>query len=147
MLSNVRKFAAWVSLLAYLLVGLGSINGVVVCFGTGDHVAIEEASNYCCGQSPYVPLRINSSSTMKGALALAVNYCGPCVDLPLSLSGSDRQFVPTQDASSQARLLDRPNFACAVSIFSEFTTDGILPLSSLKTDSTPIFLRTTILLI
>ncbi len=147
MLSNIRAFMTWMCLSAYLLVGLGSINMAVVCFGTDGHIAIEAASDYCCDQSPDGSQHINSSSTMKVSLALAVNYCGPCVDLPFSAGNPDRQFVPTQDTSSQARLLYLPSFAGAVSMFSEFTADGILPLSSLKTDLTPIFLRTTILLI
>ena len=144
-LYHLRTFAAWIGLSAYILVGLGGMGRNIVCFGANGHIAIESASDSCCGKLSAVSSRINSSSTVISAQVSVDGHCRPCVDLPFWIN--EQYFIPFRHIYPQKQLLNLANFVFIIPASFESFAKELLPLPLIKVNSTLAFLRTAILLI
>lgn len=94
--SRTKVFILYLSLLAHLLAGAGSVECVVLCFEADGQVAVEYSRNGTCCSSPTVQVSSRSSSLVKSSSVK--DHCGTCLDIPVLLSGSERPFILTKNS-------------------------------------------------
>jgi len=130
-------------LLLLFLGGVGIQSGLVMCYGTDGHIAIEVGGRDCNDISD----QLDNSHNPKRAL-LTQTHCGNCTDIPLMFQASE----PV--SSKQATLsLDLKPIYLAVSwevssnLFLETATEGQLPQPPPIIDSFLKAHRTIVLLI
>jgi len=88
-------FILYFSLLAHLLVGAGSVEGVVLCFEANGQVAVEYSRNgNCC--SSLTPQASSRSSSLVENL-LDSDNCGTCLDVPILFGRNGRPFTKAQN--------------------------------------------------
>ena len=78
-----HSILVYLTLVAYLVTGLVSLNEVVLCFGQDGHVALERTSANGNCEMPVV-LRV-LVSTWAAADTVQSCHCGPCFDVNLTV--------------------------------------------------------------
>jgi len=86
--------------IAMLIVSQISLPGVVLCFGTDGHFAIERESSGSC--SEYITTSEDDSLHYGAAVYSSGNHCGPCVDVRISNSNKEDKLTTSGDKTSQA---------------------------------------------
>ncbi len=128
-----RSSFALFGLLTYLLVGLGGVDGMVLCIEEDGHLAVEALHGSPCS-SPFAP-------TLKN------NHCSPCVDILISSHGADNIAVNTQrsfDAADAQVNLAEPFI---LSAFDKSISYELFPNSLAGKTSAMVSLRSVILLV
>lgn len=72
-------------LLAFLLLGLGSLNGMVLCFEPDGRVSIESAVGGACSDSVQEFQKSSDKPTIQAT------HCKSCVDIPLSIESAEQK--------------------------------------------------------
>jgi len=120
-------------LLAYLLMGLGGVEGMILCIEKDGHVTVEALQSGPCG-SPFGPAIKNS-------------HCSPCVDVLISAHGSGNIAVNTQRISQQTEALAHLTELFTLSVFDKNISYAISQKPLVEKSSTLVSLRSIILLI
>lgn len=86
---KVRKSGMWFALILYLILAVGSVGELVLCYGSDGRIELETAKNGLCDpQSP-----ASDSSPLEPSLEKDTqpfdDRCGPCRDIPIALSRSE----------------------------------------------------------
>lgn len=97
MASHLRTpVTAWLCLIIYLLAGVVGVQGAVICFGPGGHVAIEAfAAGDCTGCDSEAATGIEASTEQLAQLPVC-----PCSDIVLPGAGVLAQKLDSKTASS-----------------------------------------------
>ena len=99
--SRIGRCLLWFGVLVYCLaIPVGS-EGLVICVGSEDHVAVEIASGggACCPHSSKAQQEPTYSPSKK-----STHNCDPCVDSPISFVGSERSIVPAKNIASDGKI-------------------------------------------
>jgi hypothetical protein len=133
------------TLLMVFLLLPGHAFGAVLCFGADGHISLEASQNGRCGtEKGPRPLRSQEHTV---SIAASADHCGPCVDVPLLTSDSNKESL--RDVRNIL-----PKFAAPVLMLVAF----VVPVSTESLDmsflsqpapltSTLLALRTTVLLL
>jgi len=82
------KVTTWLTLIAYLMIGFGIGNSLVLCIGEDGHVAMELVSNDCCRGLPSIPNQTSHQSEIERSAATNPSsdddHCGSCIDVPFA---------------------------------------------------------------
>lgn len=89
--SRIRVFMLYLSLLAHLFAGAGSVECVVLCFEADGQVAVECSNNGICCSALAVQTFSRSSSLSQDSIDS--DHCGICWDFPLLFSGIRQPFI------------------------------------------------------
>jgi hypothetical protein len=95
--TSLLRLAPCLVLLVHLVCGMGSARGLVLCVGEAGHLAIESASDGCCGQPWDAPAPGSAPDAAVRAAAGSLSDCADCLDI--SLGGETLGRVPTGFAS------------------------------------------------
>ncbi len=134
----------WMALFALLAGGAGG--GMVICFGSDGHVAVEAAKSGTCGESRCSSSPQDTRFSPDGLSVSTSCCCGACIDLPVSARTLDRRFVPAQDQHKRIRHpADLPRSVVEPSGFRLAKFRSTSP--SLSGDAAILSLRNVILLI
>lgn len=128
-----RSSVALFGLLTYLFMGLGGVDGMVLCIEEDGHLAVEALHGTPCS-SPFAP-------TLKN------NHCSPCVDILISSHGTDNIAVNTQRSFDEAD--EQINLAVPfiLSAFDKSVSYKLFPNSLTGKASAIVSLRSVILLV
>lgn len=130
-------------IIAVLILSQVSLPGVVFCFGTDGHVAIENYSSGSCCE--YISTHKDEVPHYVTAIHTNQNHCGPCVDIRVSDNNSDDKLTTSSDKISQANI-----YAAVInvidSLWSQDNTSQRIKVHDLPIDFNKLdFLRTTVL--
>jgi hypothetical protein len=133
-INKLKFLIASFGLLVYLFSFVMRVDGVVLCLGQDGHVELETASSdLTCGMSAPVKGNHTSMSTPKGILDKG--HCGPCIDVPLTLTSPDivvrvRSYtIPIQDETVRIQLFAAANLQFSLLPILAETPQEIPPLS------------------
>ncbi|MBI2061660.1 MAG: hypothetical protein HYT87_18120 [Nitrospirae bacterium] len=140
-----KKSAVWLALLAYIGIGLGGSETIVLCI-EGGRMAIEVGG--CDAHDAKTPWPIKSSSPKRSEGDKPVKvHSEPCVDIPLITAGlndplmlADRFPSPSPSSLVSIRSL-------VVSSLIPRVTDSLLPYSTARAAPSLRHLRAVVLLI
>ncbi len=135
-------------LLAYLLIGQGALQNLVLCFGVDGHIGVKStlAGTRC---DLFLNMASQGASSLPSVKEIAPLYphCGPCLDLSISVDNSYLPVYSVQDRAPQAGSLLLPVSLSPVSTHAEILPEVLLP-KGLSTDlSFLASLRSVVLLI
>ena len=69
-----------------ILLMIGSMQGMFLCIGDDGHVAVKTIGRDCYGNLAISISREASKASLKEAFSSNKdNYCGPCIDIPISI--------------------------------------------------------------
>ncbi len=141
-ISKLKRTAACFGLLAYLLsVSLG-IDGAVLCLGQDGHIQLESAApDLTCRVSLPAPSADTVLFDSDGVLDQC--HCGPCNDIPLTLTSPDAivSIKPLQSEAVKTQLVSatnskfalRPIFTAMPEELNQRSSARHFPLASLRT--------------
>jgi hypothetical protein len=144
--SRIVAFTKWFVFLTYCLSVLGGENGLVLCLRSNGHVAIEKVCNGYTDQSANAISQTSFHPSSKEAIPLTKDYCGVCVDIPLSILS----IVPHSSAQKpllQYQLQIYPSVLKQWSMFGNNLKGVIPPFLPFMTNSTIRAGRSIVLLI
>ncbi len=143
---KIVAISMWQFIFLYLLVSQVSPPGAVLCLGVDGHVALEMASK----EAGCKPLLDIASREALNFLSVAGRYsdkghCGPCTDISISVSSSNKSVVHSRDVDLQIQATTlEPN--PTHSLFLMSVKEGFLPKPPPAINQTTSFLQTTTLL-
>jgi hypothetical protein len=141
-----KYFVVLISLLAFFLTGQAGGNDHFWCLGEDGQAALESLNGDDCGSGQQAhDSDCHNEATF--ALSLQEEFCGPCLDLPVSLHAtSSRHFRDQQKIPAPLSL------SAAIQTFSKSGSTqtlaaGLSPQPPPGTSKTLLFHRTVVLLI
>jgi len=88
-----RHLSTW--LLAFFIISYGPLNGLALCFGADGHVEVETAHNGQCGPLSQESPQHSGPTLLSGSsVGSSDNHCGPCIDIPISITSADEELNP-----------------------------------------------------
>lgn len=91
LLGQAKRFIAWMGLVALLLLGVSSFDGMVLCIESDGRVSLENAIGGICNDSFQDIQRIQSQAVSSKEAQLQAAHCKRCVDLPISIDSAEHQ--------------------------------------------------------
>ena len=127
-----RKILFYIFTPVIFIILIGSIKGLVLCFGADGHIQIETTFNgYDCSHHPNSsPKKSTCNSLIKDSISSKVS-CSACIDVPLSISYSiQKNISTTQSHLIQAKFPAMSAFLCLPFNLTKFVA-RYLPLKPL----------------
>jgi hypothetical protein len=108
-----RSWNALAILVTCLFVAIHASQGMVLCFGTHGHVAIEPAGHRHCDDAVHYHGHgaDAEASHEKATGYVAQEHCDPCVDIPLSLGPLDERTGSSLPTTAVAVVIGEPSAA------------------------------------
>ncbi len=135
-----------VILLAYLLVQAGGGAAMVLCIGADGHLGLKTESGGPCDELIDTASRRAAEPSTREALALNIDNCGPCTDLPFSPPTSHQQPAPRKSSSSAGKILYLSTSPCDAPILAGVKGHGPSRTPCLAVNPTLLSLRTIVIL-
>lgn len=105
-------------LIPLLLLFQTTLPGIVLCFGTDGHIALEnENVGYCCSSAA---ISMNTQkSDLKTAGYSETAHCGDCTDIGISKSRSEKKAVSSTELESNIGMHALVAYVLSLSMFEE----------------------------
>lgn len=127
--------------------GQVSLPGIVLCLEVDGRVTLEEASEkFGCKSFLETDSHEDAYSFSAAEGYYRKTHCGPCTDIPISVSSFEKNTITAHDLVSQIKSPMVVPFLISLPKFVEFATGGPLPQPPPAVNSTITSLQTSILL-
>ena len=147
-ITKTKCYIVWVSILLYFMPPLGSMEGIVLCFGADGHIMVEPFPiNHHCGHALLEDREEASSIHAASATDYSSGECTSCIDIPLFINVFGQCSCPDRNTVRLIRTSAVLTHACFQSSFENIVPGNAFLNPRIHNHSVLDSIKTTILLI